>query len=107
MYRCVKGLVPDYIYQLIPPLVGEISDYNLRNASNLSTFHSRTGVFRRSCLPSAVSLWNKLSPNIKQCESFTTFQHQLKLPLFGTRKVSEYFLIGNRFLSVMHARIQN
>ena len=41
MYRCVKGLVPEYIYQLIPPLVGEISDYNLRIASNLSNFRTR------------------------------------------------------------------
>ena len=29
MFRCVKGLVPDYIFQFLPPLVGEISDYNL------------------------------------------------------------------------------
>ena len=107
MYRCVKGLVPEYIDQLIPPLVGEISDYNLRNASNLSNFRTRTEVFRQSCLPSAISLWNKLSPNIKQSETFTTFQHQLKLHLFGTRKVPEYFLKGYRFLSVMHARIRN
>ena len=33
MFRYVKGLVPDYIYQFLPPLVGEVSDYNLRNAS--------------------------------------------------------------------------
>ena len=76
MYRCVKGLVPDYIYQRIPPLVGVISDNNLRNASNLSNFRTRTEVFRKSCLPSAVSLWNELSSDIKQCEFFTTFQHQ-------------------------------
>ena len=102
-----KGLVPEYIYQLIPPLVGEISDYNLKHASNLSDFRTRTEVFRKSCLPSSVSLWNEQSPNIKRCETFTTFQHQLKLHLFGTRKVPEYFLKGNRFLSVMHARIRN
>ena len=102
MYRCVKGLVPEYIYQLIPLLVGEISDYNLRNASNLSNFRTRTEVFRKFCLLSAVSLWNELSPNIKQRETFTTFQHQLKLHLFG-----EDFLKGNRFLSVMHTRIRN
>ena len=88
-------------------LLGEISDYNLRNASNFSNFRTRTEVFRKSCLPSAVSLWNELSPNIKQCESFTTFQRQLKLHSFGTRKVPEYFQKGNRFLSVMHARIRN
>ena len=51
MYRCVKGLVPEYIDQLIPPPVGEISDYNLRNASNLFNFRTRTEVFRKSCLP--------------------------------------------------------
>lgn len=57
-------------------------------------------------MPSAVSLWNKLSPNIKQSETFTTLQLQLKQHLFGTG-VPEYFLKGNRFLSVMHARIRN
>ena len=87
--------------------MGGVSDYNLRNASNLSNFRTRTEVFRKSCLPSVVTLWNELSPNIKQCETFTTFQHQLKLHLFGTRKVPEYFPKSNRFLSVIHVRIRN
>ena len=87
--------------------MGEITDYNLRNASSLSNFRTRTEVFRKSCLPSALSLWNKLGPNMKQSETFAKFQHQLKLHLFGTRRVPEYFLKGNRFLSVMHARIRN
>ena len=42
MYRCVKGLIQECIYRFLPPVVGEISDYNLRNASNLSNFRTRT-----------------------------------------------------------------
>lgn len=107
MYKIVNGLVPDYISHHLPLHVGEISRYELRNASNYSSFYTRTETFRRSCLPSIVSLWNELSPELKQCESFPSFQYKLKLTMFGSRRIPEYFLKGNRFLSIMHARLRN
>ena len=35
MYKCSNDLVPDYISDIIPPLVGEVSNYSLRNRQNL------------------------------------------------------------------------
>ncbi|MCG7882888.1 MAG: hypothetical protein JAY96_15005, partial [Candidatus Thiodiazotropha endolucinida] len=107
MYKVVNGQAPDYLSQLMPPLVSEISSYQLRNSSDLSIYYTRTETFRRSCMPSSVSLWNELTPEVKQCESFSNFQYKLKMHLFGSRKIPEYFLKGNRYLSVLQARIRN
>ena len=42
MYKSVNGLVPSYIYELIPPLISEITDYPLRNQNNITVPLSRT-----------------------------------------------------------------
>lgn len=79
-------MIPEYIYQYLIRRVGDISDNNLRDASNLSNLTTRTEVFRKSCLPTAIPLMNKLSPSTKQCELFTTILNQLKFHLFGHEK---------------------
>ena len=61
MYKCSNDLVTDYISDITPPLVGEVSNYSLRNRQNLANVYTRTEVSRRSCIPSSVSSWNNLS----------------------------------------------
>ena len=46
MYDVNSGMVPSYIQDLIPPLVGEISDYPLRNNRNISVPLNRTSIYR-------------------------------------------------------------
>ena len=52
MYKCSNSLVPDYISDIIPPLVGEVTHYSLRNRQNLANVYTRTEDSRRSCIPS-------------------------------------------------------
>ena len=60
-----SGMVPSYIQDLIPPLVSEISDYPLKNNRNISVTLNRNSISQKSCIPSAIRLWNSLDDNLK------------------------------------------
>ena len=107
MYKCNNGQVPRYISDLIPPLVSEISNYPLRNRANLSSVRTRTEIFKMSCIPSSVLLWNSLSDDIKYAPSLVTFQNSLRNQMFNIPTVPAYFLQGNRKFSILHARLRN
>ena len=107
MYKCNNGQVPRYISDLIPPLVSEISNYPLRNRANLSSVRTRTEIFKMSCIPSSVLLWNSLSDDIKYAPSLVTFQNSLRNQMLNIPTVPAYFLQGNRKLSILHARLRN
>ena len=51
MYRSSYGMVPSYISDLMPPLVANVSHYNLRNTANLTTLPTRTAIYSKSCIP--------------------------------------------------------
>ena len=55
MYKCSNNLVPDYISDIIPPRVADISNYPLRNRDNFSNIYNRTETARISCIPSSVT----------------------------------------------------
>ena len=42
MNKCSNSLVPDYISDILPPLVGEVTNYSLRNRQNLANVYTRT-----------------------------------------------------------------
>ena len=65
MYKCNYNIVPDCISDLIPPLVGEVSNYPLRNAYDITTPRTPTETFRKSCIPSSAALWNSLDSSIR------------------------------------------
>ena len=50
MYKSINGLVPIYVSDLIPPSVGKISTYTLRNQHNTYT--------RNSLDPQDTKAWN-------------------------------------------------
>ena len=106
MYKVNNNLTPSYINDLIPPNVDELSDYSLRNSQNISTPLIRTTQFQKSCIPSAINEWNSTDIAKRQCPTFSRFKNSVK-PVTIRNKVPSYFLIGNRYLSVLHARIRN
>ena len=107
MYKVNNGLVPSYITDLFPPLVSEISGYPLRNNNNFSTPFTRTNISLRSCIPSAIRMWNTLDEGLKNQPTISSFKNNLQITTFPKLKVPNYFTSGNRYLSVIHARIRN
>ena len=106
MYRANNNLVPTYITDLIPPVIRETTNYPLRNQNNITTPYCRTELFKKSCIPSSISLWNSADDNLRNCPSIDSFKFNLKKESTLT-KVPIYYTYGDRFLSVMHARIRN
>ena len=106
MYNVNSGMVPSYIQDLIPPLVNEISDYPLRNNRNISVPLNRTSISQKSCIPSAIRLWNSLDDNLKDISTLPTFKKHIFAKL-SIAHVPPYFTVGNRYMSVLHARLRN
>ena len=77
LYKCVNGMTPSYISDLVPLTVGERSNIRLRSANELSIFPCRTEMFKTSFFPSTTFLWNSLSLDIRQSDSLYVFKHRL------------------------------
>ena len=58
MYKRSNNLVSDYVFDIIPPRVAEVSNYPLRNRDNIPNPYNRTETVRRSCIPSSVTQLN-------------------------------------------------
>ena len=106
MYKVNNGIVPSYIQDLIPPLVSEISNYPLRNNRNISVPFNRTSISQKSCIPSSIRLWNSLEDGLKNLSTLQTLKKHI-ISSFNNSCVPSHFTIGNRFISILHARLRN
>ena len=78
MYKSINGLVSTYVSDLIPPSVGEIRTYTLRNQDNITVPFCRTEILRKSCIPSSISAWNSLDIELRNSPSLARFKYRLK-----------------------------
>ena len=96
-------MLPSYLSDIFPQIVGTCSKYNLRNASDYVVFNRRTEFFSRSFIPSSVELWNSLPEQIRNADTLSTFKHYLLTSYFSTTPFPKYFAQGNRQLTIcMH-----
>ena len=54
IFKAVNGLTPNYISDLIPPLVRNTKNYSLRNNNDFVVPYARTEISRKSCIPSSL-----------------------------------------------------
>ena len=76
-YKILNGLTPDYLSDLLLPLVRETNPYNLRNANNIQSLCTRTNLFVNSFLPCTIRAWNDLSEDVKAADSVAAFKYRL------------------------------
>ena len=106
-YKIVNGQVPDYLTELVPPTVGDTNNYNLRNRLNISQPSYRLSTYRQSYFPSTIKSWNTLDLNLRQLPTLPSFKSKLQQKYFQPKTVPSYFSFGDRYLSVLHARLRN
>ena len=106
MYTVNAGLVPSYISDLIPPFVIEVSDHPLRNNRNISLPYKRTNISQKSYIPSSIRLWNCLEDDFKNLSTLTTFKKHV-ISKFNKSYIPSYITFGNRYISILHARLRN
>ena len=102
-YKLYYSLSPPYLSTLVPPLVGQTSRYNLRNANDLQTIDARTTLYFNSFLPSTVRDWNSLPPDIKNADTAVAFKSSLNK---NNRFVPKHFYFGDRQLQILHTRLR-
>lgn len=107
MFKATNGMVPSYITELIPPPVRDTTNYPLRNRNNIVTPYTRTEIFRRSCIPSSVSLWNTLDESVRIADTVNSFKNKTKSIFSNSQVVPPHYIKGDRKLSILHARIRN
>ena len=78
MYKATHGIVPSYIVDLIPQLVGETSRYDLRNRRHITVLPQRTTIFQNSCIPSSVRACDSLDDHYRNCQTYGSFCYKIK-----------------------------
>ena len=96
MYKSVNGQVPSYIIDIIPPLVRETTNYPLRNQNNITVPFCRTDLYRKSCIPSSITLWNNLDENLRNSSSLSSFKYALKQVSSNINNVPSYYIKGDK-----------
>ena len=102
-FKIMHGLSPNYLRDLVPPLVQETTSYQLRNANDIQTFATNSELFYNSFFPSSVRAWNALPEDIKQTNSVLAFKSKLNSNL---RRPPKYYNIGTRQGQALHARLR-
>jgi hypothetical protein len=80
---------------------------NLRNRLNISQPSYRLSTYRQSYFPTTIKLWNTLDLNLRQLPTLPSFKSKLQQKCFQPKTVPSYFSFGDRYLSVLHARLRN
>ena len=106
MFKVSNNLVPHYIEELIPPLVGNRTQHELRYSQNFDNLYARTNLLQKSCIPFSVCLWNNLEQEIRNSTSISSFKSK-ESKMTEPTKIPNIYCIGNRNISVLHARLRN
>ena len=96
MFKAHSDLLPTYISDLMPPLVRNISNYPLRNMNNYSVPFAHAEIFEKSCIASAITLWNAADNSLKDSNTLHSFKYQMKKPFAINSKVPSYYASGHR-----------
>ena len=99
-YKIVNKEAPDYLYELVPPLVVANVNFNLRNSHNIHVPFNRLSVYQNSYSPCTIQAWNSLDLTIRNLPTFSSFKLKLQQIFHTKRKNPQYYSIGDRFLSV-------
>ena len=102
-YKIVNGLTPHYLFDLMPPLVGDNNPYSLRNANDIQSIRARTNLFFNSFFPSTIRAWNSLPQDIKDANTVTAFEYCLNR---HRRLPPKYYNAGSRIGPILHARLR-
>ena len=75
-YNIKNGHAPNYLRELIPPIVQSTTIYPLRNGSDLIIPFCRLSITTESFIPSTVKLWNRLDQSDRNLDTLTKFKKE-------------------------------
>ena len=102
-YKMTNYLTPAYLSSLLPPLVGAMSRYPLRNSEQYQTVDAKSQLYYNSFLPSTIREWNTLGNTVQSCSSVSSFKIRCQRDnLF----LITIILTGSRNEQILHAKIR-
>ena len=78
IFKHLNNLLPGYFEKIMPPQTSERTQYNLRNAHDLTTPQTTKNYFLKSFIPSSITTWNRLDNSIKCISNIEDFKIELK-----------------------------
>ena len=94
---------PNYLSSLVPPSVGNTTNYPLRNSSNLHTIHTNSQLYFNSFLPSVIRDWNELSEQTRNLPSIASFKREINSDI---KNIPSFYFDGKRLGQIYHARLR-
>ena len=102
MHKAVNGHAPEYIADLLPDTVKNITSYDLRNKEDFEIYEVHSEKLRKSLFPDCVRQWNSLDNTVRNMNSYDTFKNEITT----VRKCPSLFYIGIRKFNVIHAQLR-
>jgi hypothetical protein len=104
LYKKISlGLCPDYLTNLLPPLVSSANPYPRRRPQERVIPACRTETYRKSFFPSTTALWNDLPLSVQNCNSLGEFKRYLAN--FDSTVPIHYYS-GERYEQIIHCRLR-
>ena len=103
MFHKIPGLCPQYISDLLPPLVAHINPYHRRRPLERDVTTCKTELYRNSFIPSTIAERNSLPLSVQQSTSLSVLKRSLSL---SDSKVPAYYYFGERNTQVIHCRLR-
>ena len=100
-YKIINGPAPNYLLDLVRPIIQETTYYNLRNTDDTQTLHARTNLYYNSFFPSTIRAWNSLPEDTKQSRSISSFKFR------HINKPPKYYNTGTHMGQILHTRIRH
>jgi hypothetical protein len=101
--KILLGICPNYLGDLLPPLVSSRNPYHRRRPLERDVPKYKTEIFRKSFFPSTTVLWNDLPVCTQQNTSLSEFKRYLSL---SDKQVPPYYYFGERKQQIIHCRLR-
>ena len=102
-YKILHDLTPNYLSDLVPPTVQEITTYSLQNSGHIQNYRANRNLFLDSFFPSTIRAGNSLPSEVQQASSVAAFKFRLSRDLHTPPK---YFNSGTRKGQILQARLK-
>ena len=104
MYKIITNETPSYLNDLLPSLVNDVSNYDLRNDTNNDLPFCRLCSYETSYFPSTLKLWNDLNTETRNIPTLLQFNSSIR---HQPPRVGEYFSVGERKYNIILTRIRH
>ena len=104
MFKIIKNETLSYLNGLLPTLVNDVNNYNLRNNTNYDLPFCRLCSYETSYFLSTLKLWNDLNTETRNIPTLLQFKSSIR---HQPPRAGEYLSVGERKYNIILIRIRH